>query len=47
MTQDRGRKFQLDAMDVDETNFVATATSVMNVFQEEKVVPEIDKLSVA
>ena len=42
MTQDRGRKFQLDAMDVDETNFVATATSVMNVFQEEKVVPEID-----
>lgn len=39
MTQDRGRKFQLDAMDVDETNFVATATNVMNVFQEEKVVP--------
>ncbi|MGL5765175.1 MAG: hypothetical protein ACRCX8_05970 [Sarcina sp.] len=42
MTQDRGRKFQLDAMDVDETNFIATATNVMNVFQEEKVIPEID-----
>ena len=25
LTQDRGRKFQLDAMDVDETNFVAIA----------------------
>lgn len=42
MTQDRGRKFQLDAMDVDETNFVATASSVMGMFQREKVVPEID-----
>lgn len=42
MTQDRGRKFQLDAMDVDETNFIATATTVMNIFQEEKVIPEID-----
>lgn len=42
MSQDRGRKFQLDAMDVDETNFVATATNVMNVFQTEKVVPEVD-----
>ena len=28
MTQDRGRKFQLDSMDVDETNFVTTASSV-------------------
>ena len=42
MSQDRGRKFQLDAMDVDETNFVATSTNVMNVFQTEKVVPEVD-----
>lgn len=42
MTQDRARKFQLDAMDVDESNFVATATNVMNVFQTEKVTPEID-----
>lgn len=42
MTQDRGRKFQLDAMDVDETNFVSTASSVMGMFQREKVVPEID-----
>lgn len=42
MTQDRGRKFQLDSMDVDETNFVTTASSVMGEFQRTKVVPEID-----
>lgn len=42
MTQDRGRSFNLDAMDVDETNFVATAGSVMGEFQRTKVVPEID-----
>lgn len=42
MTQDRGRKFHLDAMDVDETNFVATASNVMAEFQREFVIPEID-----
>lgn len=42
MTQDRGRKFQLDPMDVDETNFVATASAVMGEFQRMYVVPEID-----
>ena len=42
MTQDRGRKFQLDSMDVDETNFVTTASSVMGEFQRTKVIPEID-----
>lgn len=42
MTQDRGRKFQLDPMDVDETNFVATASTVMGEFQRMWVVPEID-----
>ena len=42
MTQDRGRKFQLDAMDVDETNFVPTAARVMGEFQRTKVIPEID-----
>ncbi len=42
MTQDRGRKFQLDAMDVDETNFVATAGAVMAEFQRTQVLPEID-----
>ena len=42
MTQDRGRKFHLDAMDVNETNFVATASSVMGEFQRVHVVPEID-----
>lgn len=42
MTQDRGRKFQLDSMDVDETNFVATAGAVMGEFQRTQVIPEID-----
>ena len=42
MTQDRGRKFHLDAMDVDETNFVVTASNVMGEFQRVHVVPEID-----
>ena len=42
MTQDRGRKFQLDAMDINENNFVTTAAKVMGEFQRERVVPEID-----
>lgn len=42
MTQDRGRKFQLDAMDVNENNFVTTASAVMGMFQREHVIPEID-----
>lgn len=42
MTQDRGRKFQLDAMDVDETAFVTTAAAVMGEFQRQFVLPEID-----
>ncbi|MBR6543443.1 MAG: hypothetical protein IKT73_09590 [Anaerotignum sp.] len=42
LTQDRGRTFQLDAMDVDETNFAATAGNVMREFQSTKVIPEID-----
>lgn len=42
MTQDRGRTFSLDAMDVDESNFIANAGSVMGVFQSEHVIPEID-----
>lgn len=42
MTQDRGRTFMLDSMDVNESNFVANATNVMGQFQKTKVVPEID-----
>lgn len=42
MTQDRGRMFQLDPMDVDENNFVTTAAAVMGEFQRTFVVPEID-----
>jgi hypothetical protein len=42
MGQDRGRKFQLDRNDVDETNFVASAANVMTQFQRTKVIPEVD-----
>lgn len=42
MTQDRGRMFQLDPMDVNETNFVATASAAMAEFQRMYVIPEID-----
>lgn len=42
MTKDRGTSFQLDAMDVNETNFIMNATSVIGDFQKENVLPEID-----
>lgn len=42
LTQDRGRTFQLDAQDVDETNFGASAANVMSEFQRLHVIPEID-----
>ncbi len=31
-TQDRGRKFQLDAMDVDEVRFIVNFISALNEF---------------
>lgn len=42
MTQDRGRMFQLDPMDINENNFVTTAAAVMGEFQRAQVIPEID-----
>lgn len=42
MNMDRGTKFNLDAIDVNESNFIASASNVTRVFQEEKVVPEVD-----
>jgi hypothetical protein len=42
LTQDRGRSFSIDAMDVDESAFVATAGNVMGEFQRRYVIPEID-----
>ena len=42
MTQDRGRTFQLDSMDINESNFIANAGNVMGTFQKEWVIPEID-----
>ena len=42
MTMDRGRTFLLDAMDVNESGFLANATAVAGEFQRTKVIPEID-----
>lgn len=42
MTQDRGRTFQIDRMDLDESGFVATSANLIKVFQTEHVIPEID-----
>lgn len=42
MTQDRGRTFQIDRMDVDESGFVATSANLIKTFQTKKVIPEID-----
>lgn len=42
MTQDRGREFMLDAVTVDESNFIATAAAAMGEFQRAFVIPEID-----
>jgi len=42
LTQDRGKEFNLDAQDYDETNFVAGAGTILGEFQRTKVVPEVD-----
>ncbi|HFL3205673.1 TPA: hypothetical protein ACG3JX_003900, partial [Clostridioides difficile] len=42
MEMDRSREFMLDSMDVNETNFVVNASSVMGLFQKQHVIPEID-----
>lgn len=42
LTQDRGRQFTFDEQEVNDTNFVLTASSVMGEFQRTKVIPEID-----
>lgn len=42
MTMDRGTSFQLDAMDVNESNFIAAASTVAGEFQRTEVVPEVD-----
>lgn len=42
MTQDRGRRFPLDYIDADETNFVVNSASVMAQYNRDWVIPEID-----
>lgn len=44
MTYDRGRDFSIDENDVDETGFVATASTIMGEFQRTKVAPEVDAI---
>lgn len=47
IANDRGRRFQLDAMDVNETNFVMNAGAVLANFQREYVIPEVDAVRIA
>lgn len=42
MMMDRGTSFLLDAMDVNESNFIASASTVAGEFQRTQVVPEVD-----
>ncbi len=42
LTMDRGRMFTIDELDVDESNFLLTASTIMGEFQRTKVIPEID-----
>lgn len=44
---DRGRKFRIDAMDTDETNFVLNASTVLGEFVRTEAVPEIDRVRIA
>lgn len=40
--KDWGKSFLIDSMDVDETNFVATASNIMGDFQKTIVAPKVD-----
>ena len=42
LTMDRGRRFSIDAMDVDETSFACAAGNLIGEFQKNYVIPEID-----
>lgn len=42
MSMDRGRRFRIDALDVDESGFAVAAANVASEFQRTKVIPEID-----
>ncbi len=42
LTQDRGRRFRIDAVDVDESGFGLAAANVAAEFQRTQVIPEID-----
>ena len=42
MSQDRGRRFRIDALDVDESGFSLAAANVAAEFQRTEVIPEID-----
>ncbi len=42
LTMDRARTFSIDAMDVNETNFLASAANILASFQSDCVIPEVD-----
>jgi len=41
--KDWGKSFLIDAMDVDETNFIATATNALGEFERTVLAPAVDK----
>lgn len=45
--KDWGKSFLIDAMDVDESNFIATATNVLGEFERTVLVPAVDKFRFA
>lgn len=44
---DRGRRFLLDEMSVDETNFTATAPYALSEYTRTHIVPEVDAIRIA
>ena len=42
LSKDRGRRFRIDALDVDESGFALAAANVAAEFQRTQVIPEID-----
>lgn len=45
--KDWGKSFMIDAMDVDESNFIPTATKVLNDFEETVLAPAVDEFRFA
>lgn len=44
---DKGDSFTIDAMDVDESNFLVSAANVLSVYQKQLMIPDVDKKRIA